>query len=376
MRAAAVVLLVSACSFDHGLAVFDASGSGSDTGSGSGSDAMMGSDGGGSGSDAMGSTLRQKTITIGTIAGGPHTDFPVWITLSDADLMNRARSDGTDIHFLIGGQPADYQIQSWVKNTGRLDAWVRVPSLDTGSQIVMRYGDVSVAHAPDVPGTFAGYQAVWHLDDTLANTTVADARNLHNGTAVMLQANDSTTAQLGNGVNFSDGNDQITFTNPLAGNSAHTIAVWINQRATTTNDCIIAMGDTTMNHARWFHSRYNASTVAVGFYTNDWDNPAENIIGGNWTLMHWVYEGNRQSRLYRNGVLVAGPFMHGNNIDTMGTAGSIGNAPVAYGTSMGLNAALDEMRIINVVRNANWIAMEYKNQKNPTTFYTVGPEMQ
>jgi hypothetical protein len=75
-------------------------------------------------------------------------------------------------------------------------------------------------------------------------------------------------------------------------------------------------------------------------------------------------------------VLVAGPFQHDNNIDTMGTAGSIGNAPVAYGTNMGLNAALDEVRIISVVRDANWIAMEYKNQKFPSSFYTVGPETQ
>jgi len=374
VRAAAVLLLVSACSFEHGFAVFDASGSGSDTGSGSGSDAMMGSDGGGSGSDAMGSTLRQKTITIGNVVSGTLTDFPLWITLSDADLMTRARTDGTDIHFLIGGQPAAYQIQSWVKNTGKLDAWVRVPSLANGTQIVMRYGDVTVAHAPDVPGTFAGYQAVWHLDDSLTNTTVADARNLTTGTAVMLQANDSVTAQLGKGIDFNDGTDQITFTNPLSGNTAHTISFWINQRTTGSNDCVVAMGNGQMNEARWFHSRYNGNTVAVGFYTNDWDNPGENIIGGGWTLVHWVYEGNRQSRLYRDGALVAGPFMHGNNIATAGTAGSIGNAPAAFGTNMGLNATLDEVRIINVVRSTAWIAAELANQKNPATFYSVGPE--
>jgi hypothetical protein len=332
---------------------------------------MMGSDAG----DATMSTLRQKTITIGSGVNGTLVSFPLWITLTDSDLASRARSDGTDIYFLAGTTKLDYQIQSWTKNTGRLDAWVRVPSLAAGTQILMRYGDVTAAHAANAPGTFTGYQAVWHLDDSLQNTMVADARNLANGTAVMLGPNDSAAAQLGRGINFSDGNDEITFTNPLSGNTAHTISVWINQRATITNDAIIVLGNGAQNEARWLHSRYNQSTIALGFYVNDYPDPNENIIGGGWTLLHWVFEGqNRMTRIYRDGVLVAGPFQHMSGIDTMGTAGYIGNAPIAFGTNMGLNATLDELRIINVARSPDWIAAEFANQKTPGTFYTVSAE--
>src|SRR5262249_22301868 len=156
------------------------------------------------------------------------------------------------------------EIQSWTKSTGHLEAWVRVPSLSAGSQLAIRYGDLAAAHAANAPGTFTDYQAVWHLDDTLANTTVADARNLRNGTAASLTTNDSVAAQLGRGIDFKDGADQITFPNPLTGGTSHTISVWINQRTTTTNDAIIAMGNGALNQARWFHSRYNAATIAVG----------------------------------------------------------------------------------------------------------------
>jgi hypothetical protein len=240
---------------------------------------------------------------------------------------------------------------------------------------MLRYGDAAVAHPPDAPGTFADYQAVWHFEDALNNSTVVDARGQHNGTTTALDAADSVAAQLGHGINFADGTDQVAFTNPLTGNTPHTISLWINQRTTSSNDCIISMGNGVMNQARWFHSRYNASTIAIGFYTNDFTNANEDIIGDGWVHLAWVFEGaNRTSRLYRNGTQVGGPYMHGNGINTQGTGGAIGNAPSAFGMNMGLNATLDEVRIIDVARSANWLAAEALNQADPKMAYSLGDE--
>ncbi len=33
---------------------------------------------------------------------------------------------------------------------------------------------------------------------------------------------------------------------------------------------------------------------------------------------------------------------------------------------------LDEIRVSNIARSADWIAAEYNNQKNPSTFYSIG----
>jgi hypothetical protein len=41
---------------------------------------------------------------------------------------------------------------------------------------------------------------------------------------------------------------------------------------------------------------------------------------------------------------------------------------------MGLNGAVDEVRIANRVRSAAWIAAEQANQSAPAAFYTLGPE--
>jgi hypothetical protein len=321
------------------------------------------------------SSLREKTITIQPAITGTHTDFPLWISLTDSDLAARALTDGSDIHFVDANGPLDYEIQSWTKSTGRLDAWVRVPSLAAGKTLLIRYGDAAVAHLPDPPGTFAGYQAVWHFEDSLATNAIVDTRNLHNGTTTALTTTDSVAAQLGRGINFSEGTDQIAFTNPLTGATPHTISMWINQRATTSNDCIISMGNGVMNQARWFHSRYNSATIATGFYTNDYTAANEDIIGDGWVLLAWVFEGqNRMTRIYRNGTLVAGPFQHASGINTQGSGGAIGNAQSAFGTNMGLNATLDEVRIINVARSASWLAAEALNQTSPGMAYTIGTE--
>jgi hypothetical protein len=37
-----------------------------------------------------------------------------------------------------------------------------------------------------------------------------------------------------------------------------------------------------------------------------------------------------------------------------------------------LNGALDEVRISNIARSADWIKTEYNNQKSPSTFYAYG----
>ncbi|NVB81059.1 MAG: DUF2341 domain-containing protein [Kofleriaceae bacterium] len=372
MRAIWSIPLLAACSFTHG----DPPLRGDGGGSADASDAAMTDAAIDAAIDGTPSTLRAKTITITATVGGTLGDFPLWFTVTDPDIGARAQLDGKDIFFTTtAGVPLDYQIQRWTKSSGRLDAWVRVPSLATNTQIQVRYGDLAVAAAPDAPGTFAGYAAVWHLEDTLNNTMVVDATGQRNGTASMLQPADQKVAQLGGGIEFSGGSDQISFTNPIAGSGAHTISLWVNQRTTTNNDAMVVLGNGDTNEARWFHSRYNGATIAVGFYTNDFANPNEDIQGDGWTLLHWVYEGaNRMTRIYRDGALVAGPFQHANGVDTMGNTGLLGNAPSAFGTNMGLNAMLDEVRIIGIARSPEWIAAEALDQKTPTSFYSVGNE--
>jgi acyl dehydratase len=330
---------------------------------------------------------RKKRITIDpTKVSGDQTAFPVWIALTDADLMARATMNGADIHFTRpDGTALEHQIQRWTKQTGRLEAWVRVDLADAApTEVDLRYGDPATTHAPAPAMVFASsFEAVWHLDDSLAAATVADATSKRNGTAMGgLGASDQIAAQLGGGITF-DGNDtaanQIRFTSPYTANGTHTISAWVDQKNRGgTCDSIVTLGSATANESRWLHSYYNANNqAATGFYggtTYDWSNPQNmNLENAGWTLVHWVYQ-NRESRLYKNGQLVD---MRTNAQDavTQGTAGYLGYAPSNWGTCT-LNGTLDEVRLATVARSAGWIATEYENQKSPQTFYAVGPEQQ
>ena len=327
--------------------------------------------------DAPGAA-RKKRITIDpTKVTDDQTAFPVWIALTDADLAARAGMTGSDIYFTRpDGTPLEHELQRWTKTTGLLEAWVRVDLSDSMPTLLeLRYGDPGPAHGPNPSLVFSSsFAAVWHLDDSLANTTVVDATTARNGTAMGgLDTSDQVAAQLGGGIEFDGNNNQIQFTNPYAGNGPHTISAWVNQKNTNNFDSIVTVGSSMTSRSRFLWSHYLASGAGVGFYTNDWtDAQNMDLRNGGWVLVHWVFEGV-VSRLYRDGVELADTHQHQPGINTQGTAGYLGYAPSDWGTCA-LDGILDEVRLATVVRSAGWIATEFANQKSPATFYSVGGE--
>src|SRR5688500_10006355 len=94
---------------------------------------------GGPGSEA----LRHRTITITNPTGSELDAFPVRIAIeNDADLRDHARSDGTDLRFLVESSvELPKEIVRFDKTTGTLEAWVRVPVLGLDdTTITLEYG--------------------------------------------------------------------------------------------------------------------------------------------------------------------------------------------------------------------------------------------
>ena len=326
--------------------------------------------------DAAPGAARKRRITIDpTQVIGDHGQFPVWVVI-DGAIGARALADGRDIHFTLpDGTPVPYERQRWEQAADHLEAWVRLDLSDTApTEFDLRYGDAGLAHPQDPPAVFAnGYARVWHLEST---TAIPDALgSAGDGTPVGLVAAQSVSARAGRGIQLDGSNDEITFANPLTGNTPHTISLWVQQTATSDNDALVVLGNGACGQSRWLHGRFNAPTMALGFYCNDWANPGQNIVDAGWTLVHWVYDGS-QSTLYRNGAQAAGPHSHGTGtaVNTQGTGGHLGFAPSAWGQQMGMHGILDEVRISRVVRSLNYIATEHLNQLSPATFYTVGAE--
>lgn len=331
--------------------------------------------------DAAVSRQRRKQITIDrnrvqTPPGGPLASFPVLFAVVDADIARLASADGSDIYFVAadGVTRLDHEIEKWNKGTGQLVAWVKLPSLPSSENTVfyVYYGDPGDTN-PEAPADVwtSNFVAVWHLAEQPRNVMVNSTTGNDGTTHSSMQANDQVPGQIGDAIDFDGSDDEITFTNPIAGTTPHTISVWVNQRNTTSSDALVVLGNGTQNRARWFYGAYFGGLVAVGFFANDWETGFD-IRNDGWTLLHWTYT-DRDNVFYVDGV-PAGTRTVNSGVDTQGSEGRLGNAPAAFGANMNLNGQLDEVRIATVVRPPEWIQTEFNNQSDPSSFYTVGPE--
>src|SRR5688572_16984959 len=74
------------------------------------------------------SWLKRKAITIDytKVGTGPHTNFPVLINITDANLQTAAQADFDDILFTSsdGTTKLDHEVESYTSGTGALIAWV------------------------------------------------------------------------------------------------------------------------------------------------------------------------------------------------------------------------------------------------------------
>jgi hypothetical protein len=132
---------------------------------------------------AQGTFTRHLAITVGAgVVGGPHADFPLLVDVTDTDLRTTTNGSvqspsGYDIVFRgedanICGGPApcmlDHEIELYNGATGRVLAWVRVPSLANGRVIHMYYGNDKISSSTEANGAVfdADYVGVWHLKET------------------------------------------------------------------------------------------------------------------------------------------------------------------------------------------------------------------
>jgi biopolymer transport protein ExbB len=335
-------------------------------------------------SDAASGSGFEKPITVqpGKV-GGDVTDFPVWIALSgDADLEAHATDDHADVYFTDAtGSAVAYEITSWDRPSGVLQAWVRAAQLTpaTGQNpdpdlFYLRYGGSAGPLVSDGAAVFDNaFAAVWHLDtdtgsfaDSTGQTTATPTGSLTIG-----------GGELGNGLVLDGG--YATFTNPIVGNGASTLSAWVLE-ATTSGaqyaDAILVLGTNNTNQARWFYSMYAGgdSDIAAGLFGDD-NTTSTSTTAGTWTRLDWVYGGAESptSQLYKNGATIGTPRTLG-AANTASGSGYLGFAPQAYsgGGTMNFEGTLDEVRIASTARTSQWIATEYENQSSPSTFYAVG----
>ena len=335
----------------------------------------------------------RKVLTIdASQVAGDLTDFPVLISLNvDADLVAQALANGDDIIFTAGDgtTPLPHEIEYFDETTGELRAWVKTDlSSNVDTHIYMYYGNSGATNQENAAGVWSSnYVGVYHLEESptgaVGELVDSSGSGNHATTEGAMNAADSVSTAIGNGLAFDGTDDKIRITDSasLDGlNDAATFSLWINWVDAADGDHQIVMtsenrfsggdGYEWASQGDGDHFFYPDATTPDGNYnlgpnpfTNgQWHHLAvtmdyaakEVIIYVDGNEMAFTYEGvpTRWTDLSSSGDLLWG-----------------GNPDRATRFFLGM---MDEIRLSDVVRSQEWIQTEVNNQTNPGAFLAVG----
>ncbi len=326
-----------------------------------------------------------KPVTINASqVNGSHTDFPVLISITDTDLASNARSDGFDIVFTSTSSSTtilNHELESYNSSTGELVVWVKVPSINSSANttIYMFYGNSGVSSDQSATSTWSNqFRSVYHLGSTFADAGPNGNDGTNSGTS-------NTIGIIGDARNFDGVDNYIALNDSYSSttNSAITVSAWV--RTSNAADQIIGSFD---RNEYW---RLEVNGNGGGDGQVGWDlltsggqidfGSTARVDDGNWRYVTGVFD-NGSLSIYIDGVL--------DNSTTQGATFGTGNTRFGFigvgseantfdggqGPSSNFDGDIDEFRIINAARSANWIATEFNNQSSPATFFTIGVEVE
>jgi hypothetical protein len=352
--------------------------------------------------------------------------FPILVRLGAADsaVFAASKLNGADIRFTKTDSVArlSHEIEKW-DSAGRSAAiWVKVDTVyATGiNRLVMHWGNAAAADSSKSTAVFdtaSGYQGVWHMNGTsdVANENDATANGFN---AVPFNGVNPVAGIIGGARNFLGGdvangnnsgtaanNDYFRVPNSATGKlafakgSRYTISVWA--RPTTSGNWHRTL---VAKHDRNFAVKINASNRFEAFEYNGnrglftvpprtnygWHaaTAPTQLAGG--TINQWYHiVGVRDSlaqTIYVNGVLTAShagvdtaaPAAGASGYSQNGTTVPILDSAVIFGrqqesTNRYWAGDMDEIRMSSVLRDSNWIKLEYANQKAAQTLVASVP---
>jgi hypothetical protein len=330
-----------------------------------------------------------KVISVdASKVSGTLSDFPVLISIVDPDLAAHAQASGNDILFATsGGAPLAHEIELYNPITGALVAWVNVPSISdsSGADIYMYYGNPSASDQQNAAGVWdSDYKGVFHMSDA-TDSSIVDSTSGVVGAKTGAGAPAQTTGQVANGQsNTAQNKITVGDSDDWYFSSDFTIEVWVNFNSVQTGggsywkNTFVSQDVSSGIATKWMFC-YDAVQGTKLEYVNPSASGASQETHGNaWTptMGTWynlvVTKSGNTISFYRNGA------SDGTYSDSVPLPNVNNPLTMFYSEQTGtvyLHGKLDEIRISNgVARSADWIATQYNNQQNPSTFSTTGPE--
>lgn len=310
-------------------------------------------------------------------------NFPLLVRTTDVNLRIPSKgglvnnASGYDIGFApdcsFTGSMLSWDLQ-YNPTSGKISAHVSRPTLSQTADdtVGMYYGGSMSSFQGGSPWN-TGFKGVWHFSDgfslSVADATGNQATTNHGATA--------TLSNLEGGASFapSGGTYKWVDVGSITLGSTATYEAWAKFNGQgaggTSYNQYNRIIESDFGSAYYLGSDSNINPTMIDFGINGTlMQSAAGVLDGSWHHYAGTYDGTN-GRLYRDGVLIAGP--------TAATAPStaskltyIGRNPVTSSDPTNWNGLIDEVRISNVARSQDWIVTEIRNQQN-NKYQDFGP---
>ena len=293
--------------------------------------------------------------------------FPLHVRLNkDSFDFTKAQPHGEDVRFATSdGVELPYQIEEWDTARGEAVVWVRVPKIVGNARQELRvfWGHANAKSESSGAAVFNdanGYVSVWHLGDTIADE-VGTLTSQDVGTTAV-------RGMIGNGRHLA-GRQGIfcgeKIENYPSGGSAHSTEAWF--RSERPNSTLIGWGNEGGGRGSKVRMQFRSPPhVHIDSDFSDVDAP-ERLPMREWVHVVHTYA-NGEGHIYINGKL-AGSAMPTLNIKSPARLWLGG-----WYHNYDFVGDLDEVRVSNVARTADWIKLQFENTKPQQTL--VGPIVQ
>jgi hypothetical protein len=293
-------------------------------------------------------------------------DFPLLVRLDKEWFdFSQAKSMGEDIRFSAAGKPLAYQIDGWDAAAGTAAVWVRMPSIkgDARQEIKMHWGKADASAESNGAAVFNesnGYLNVFHMDDPMKDEAGKLEAKDAGTTAAPGMVGKSRKFSVGKGIAFGE-----NITTLPTGSSPHTTEAWF--RGEQSNATVLAWGNEA-GQGKVMVQFFSPPHLKIECYFSGADVKGDSTLAtSQWIHVVHAFK-NGDSRVYVNGVLD-------------GTSTNP-NSPLAIKSPARLylggwydnyrfSGEMDEVRISKVTRSADWVKLQYENQKLLQT--AVGP---
>ena len=299
-------------------------------------------------------------------AAATEKDFPVLVRLhQDWFDFSQAMPGGEDLRFSADGKALAYQVEEWDASHGMASIWVRIPLIkgNARQQVNLHWGKAGATSESDGAAVFNisnGYASVWHLGDTV-NDDVGTLKSEDKGTTI-------TSGMIGKARHFPGKMGVFCgekIANYPSGDDPHSTEAWF--RAEQPNSTIIGWGNEGGNRGSKVRMQFR-SPPHVHIDSDFSDVAGKSTLPlGEWIHVVHTY-GNKNSKIYINGRLdgESDPTLNIKSPGRLWIGGWYNNYDFI--------GDIDEVRISRVARSADWVKLEYENQKPMQSL--VGPVVQ